>query len=559
MPCAEVAKLGDETAQPMQDEMVIAEIDTCTTDALEMSENVLDVVKCREEAEALRKRREMQMPSSCTGGKTEAELEKFDRRAAWLNIVPAIVIVANALVIGISLDLYRGHLGWQVLEYVFVAFYTFEFLAKVWMYGWSWYWCGPERAWNLFDIACLLVMYVDVAVATMLLLQGRDSSDGEAISSLNLMKIFRLARLARLIRALRFQVFHELKLIVLGVFSGLRVICWAIVLLVVLVYSIGVGMRNFVGEGPQESGVEFEEFETVAAAMFTCFRCFTDGCSAYDGTPLSERLREAYGGPFIVGYIFVTMLVTVGVFNLIMAVFIENVMSSQFARKQTEIADTALGTETKIKDRIIRKLGLKRSSFRLSPDLKTRSEGLDEVLQVGGRNISRDEFDMWLRDPDFVRVLDEASIDVSAQVGLFDVLDADAGGELSVHELVTGLMSLRGPVTKGDVIGMSLKIRYLVSMLLGPDVVVPEVQDFERARADFRQVLQEELGRPAAAAGAILIAIALASVATATTTTTTTTTTIRRRSWMLDDSHNECAPFLRTAHGYICFRIIIPG
>ena len=29
------------------------------------------------------------------------------------------------------------------------------------------------------------------------------------------------------------------------------------------------------------------------------FRCFTDGCSAYDGTPLSERLREAYGGPFI--------------------------------------------------------------------------------------------------------------------------------------------------------------------------------------------------------------------------------------------------------------------
>jgi len=434
--CTEVAKLGDETSQPMQDEMVIAEIDTGTTDALEMSENVVDVVQCREEAEALRKRREMQMPSSCTsaGGKTEAELEKFDRRTAWLNIVPAIVIVANALVIGISLDLYRGHIGWQVLEYVFVAFYTFEFLAKVWIYGWHWYWCGPERAWNLFDISCLLVMYVDVAVATMLLLQGRDSSDAEAISSLNLMKIFRLARLARLIRALRFQVFHELKLIVLGVFSGLRVICWAIVLLVVLVYSIGVGMRNFVGEGPQESGVEFEEFETVAAAMFTCFRCFTDGCSAYDGTPLSERLREAYGGPFIVGYIFVTMLVTVGVFNLIMAVFIENVMSSQFARKQTEIADTALGMETKIKDRIIRKLGLKRSSFRLSPDLKTRSEGLDEVLQVGGRNISRDEFDLWLRDPDFVRVLDEASIDVSAQVGLFDVLDADAGGELSVRE-----------------------------------------------------------------------------------------------------------------------------
>ncbi|CAE7277253.1 Cacna1c [Symbiodinium natans] len=459
--CAKIAsKLGDEMhVRPMlEDDMVVAEIDTCTTGALDMSENVVDIVLCREEAEAIRK---MQMQSSATGGRTEAELERFDRRTAWLNIVPAIVIVANALVIGVSLDVYRGHIGWQVLEYVFVAFYTFEFAVKVWIYGWSWYWCGPERAWNIFDILCLAVMYVDVSFATILLTQGRDSSDAEAISSLNLMKVFRLARLARLIRALRFQVFHELKLIVLGVFSGLRVICWAIVLLVVLVYGIGIAMRNFVGDGPEG----FPEFETVVAAMFTCFRCFTDGCSAYDGTPLSEHLRRAHGGPFIVGYIFVTMLVTVGVFNLIMAVFIENVMSSQFVRKQTEIAETALVMETKIKDRIIRKLGLKRSSFRASPDLKTRSEGLDEVLQVAGRSISRDEFDSWLHDQDFVRVLDEASIDTSAQVGLFDVLDADGGGELSVNELVTGLMSLRGPVTKGDVIGMSLKIRYLVSMM----------------------------------------------------------------------------------------------
>jgi hypothetical protein len=28
------------------------------------------------------------------------------------------------------------------------------------------------------------------------------------------------------------------------------------------------------------------------AAMFTSFRCFTDGCSAYDGTPLQERIRR---------------------------------------------------------------------------------------------------------------------------------------------------------------------------------------------------------------------------------------------------------------------------
>ncbi|CAE7648974.1 Cacna1c [Symbiodinium pilosum] len=272
------------------------------------------------------------------------------------------------------------------------------------------------------------------------------------------MKIFRLARLARLIRALRFRAFHELKLIVMGVVSGLRVIGWAIVLLLMVVYAIGVVMRNFVGDRQQE-------FETVLAAMFTCFRCFTDGCTAYDGTSLAARLHLDYGGVFLIGYIFIIMLITVGVFNLIMAVFIENVMSSQFTRKQNEISETALPMEMKIKEHIIRKLGLRRRSFRETSDPKTRSEGMDWVLQAKGRNISREEFATWLQDADFLRVLEEASIDVSGRVGLFDVLDADGGGELSVNELVTGLMSLRGPVTKGDVIGIQLKVRHLVSMI----------------------------------------------------------------------------------------------
>ena len=38
-----------------------------------------------------------------------------------------------------------------------------------------------------------------------------------------------------------------------------------------------------------------EEFEYVPDAMFTNFRCFTDGCNAYDGTPLTERGLIRYG------------------------------------------------------------------------------------------------------------------------------------------------------------------------------------------------------------------------------------------------------------------------
>ena len=40
-------------------------------------------------------------------------------------------------------------------------------------------------------------------------------------------------------------------------------------------------------------------------------------------------------------------------------------------------------------------------------------------------------------------------VDVSNKFELFDILDVDLGGELSPHELLTGLMSLRGDVSKG--------------------------------------------------------------------------------------------------------------
>ena len=39
---------------------------------------------------------------------------------------------------------------------------------------------------------------------------------------------------------------------------------------------------------PKHLFEDFVEFGSVPAAMFTSFRCFTDGCAATDGTPLQD-------------------------------------------------------------------------------------------------------------------------------------------------------------------------------------------------------------------------------------------------------------------------------
>lgn len=297
-------------------------------------------------------------------------------------------------------------------------------------------------------------------------------------SQLNLLKVLRLARLFRLVRIMRFKMFKELKLMAMGLLSGIRALAWAIVLLMVVIYMISIVTKSFFGD-------YHEEFSTVGAGMFTLFRCFTEACETYEGDPIPEKLYLRGGFYFQVGYILVTMLVTVGLFNLILAVFIDNVTKSQNQRKQKELGDSAIETEVKLKMLLARFINEPTSSKasshmmgRFSEDVTNKLSNLTDVakkrhqleqrvcadeafklLKECNINITRGIFQAWLRDSEFVKILDEADVDISNRFELFNILDVDLGGELSPHELLTGLLSLRGEVTKGDVIYILLRVR----------------------------------------------------------------------------------------------------
>ena len=55
--------------------------------------------------------------------------------------------------------------------------------------------------------------------------------------------MLRLAKLGRLVKALRYPMFDELKDMLYGVVSGVRVILWAIVLLFGCIFFLGL-IRN---------------------------------------------------------------------------------------------------------------------------------------------------------------------------------------------------------------------------------------------------------------------------------------------------------------------------
>merc|ERR1712007_99607 len=74
-------------------------------------------------------------------------------------------------------------------------------------------------------------------------------------------------------------------------------------------------------------------------------------------------------------------------------------------------------------------------------------------------------FTRWLHDPRVLAMLQDVDIEIGTRFELFDVLDVNMGGELSMDELVEGLLWLRGPVSKTEIAETRMKVRYMTRLM----------------------------------------------------------------------------------------------
>lgn len=427
-----------------------------------------------------------------------ASMEESEDNATFLlmlDIIPACVILASSIVAGISADVESESFAWIVLETLFAIFFIGEIAVKVKVFGSKEFFFGGDWYWSWFDLLCVILAIIEMAITYASLAAGERQSLG-AMSSLKMLK---LARLGRIIRLLKFKIFQELKLMIQGVFTGLRVLFWAVVLLIGCVYLLGVVFRTLFNHHP--------EFETVPRAMFTSFRCFTDGCSTYEGAPLQEKLfRDSeFYFTFMLAYILLFLFVTIGIFNLIMAVFIDNVTEGSTKKRQQELGvnaprtgwviaselrhlilsnmlrkeaeDEAAAEEAsgvagprRVSKILKEKLLRMREMYGYKPHTTTEYDELTDQIrdEMAERKIvvTRSEFNHWLStEKELLDTLNEAEIDLSCKSDLFDVLDADLSGELEFEEMIDGLLKCRGPASKTDIIAIRLKTRLLVRMM----------------------------------------------------------------------------------------------
>jgi len=242
-----------------------------------------------------------------------------------------------------------------------------------------------------------------------------------------------------------------------------------------------------------------EHFNSVPKAVFTVFRCYTGECFAKNGMPIAAVLLEEYGAGFGVMYLLTYMMVALGLFNVILAVYVDITLK---AARQNEVLNKVQHERESIRVAHITKQLLQRfvaaeQAFRRASATHPHEVDLEFVLMTadetnvtvdGDINISKPLFLLIIQDPSMQRLMDDLDIPPD-RAGLFDVIDADCKGTLHVAALMQGLLKIRGDVKKSDVVASHLALK----------AVLFSLNQMREESAAFRSQVMAHLGEDSAA------------------------------------------------------------
>lgn len=417
----------------------------------------------------------------------------------FLEPFVALLIMANAILLGIQTDeSLQDWPWWPVIEVGFTGAMLCETIFRVCVLGRNEYFCGVESSWNYFAVFLLTTSIVDIILTFA-------TAENGASSPTQLLRAFRLARLTRMFRVFRLKFIKELQLMIKGLVGGLRTLVLAFALLFVVLYIIAVFATITIGRGPELDGTLQNLFRSVPSTMFTAFRCYSGECITEDGLPVALLLSNQFGWFFVLLYVAGYMLVTMGIFNVILAVYVDITMkaareneartSEQHERESIRVARLTRELVKKFKIAV----ETRKNNDEEEDDLSRSPSGI-KARSASGENeeegpsdqiqISKELFLLVIQDRQVQRLMDDLDLPKD-RANLFEALDADSSGALHLAELAQGLLKVRGELKKTDT----------VATLLATKAVYATLEQMAEQIIDLRRDVAKAMGDDSIGAG----------------------------------------------------------
>jgi len=375
------------------------------------------------------------------------------RRIFGWNTISGILVVLNAVCVGVSCDVSPGWHGWLIIDTVFAAIFFAELCAKCWSVGpRPLFVSGQEVGWNLMELAIVVVALVEVAMQ-WLIAQGADSR------FYSVLRTFRALRATRVARVIRLQIFQELTILVKGLLGGLRVLCVSLIVLFLPLYSTAVIFRETLGNIAEDDPTGESHFGSIGESLFTVFRCTVAGdCDDLNGKPIFVLMSARYGWGYGIVYSLVVVFVILGLFNVIAAIFVEQVVvgakTSAMLLRRNRLRDKTFFAR-KITE-LVRVIVEVQGSSPMPAGDHTIKDLFDRAKHI---TISPEFFDVLRQEPRFCDILNALDVPDEEQFNLFETLDADGNEVIDMEELVEGIARLRGETKRSDIIHLIFMLK----------------------------------------------------------------------------------------------------
>eukprot|EP00401_Gymnodinium_catenatum_P036086 CAMPEP_0117507918 /NCGR_PEP_ID=MMETSP0784-20121206/26673_1 /TAXON_ID=39447 /ORGANISM="" /LENGTH=728 /DNA_ID=CAMNT_0005303441 /DNA_START=36 /DNA_END=2222 /DNA_ORIENTATION=+ len=354
------------------------------------------------------------------------------------NIGSSLVVLANAALVGMEQDLVlRGVASaypppsvpilYSWLQNCFLLAFIVEVGLRMAALRWRFFF-GGDRRWNIFDL-CLLVYSVAAEVSVRLTDVGPNGRHD--MTSLRVLRGLRVVRAIRVIRRLR--CFTELRLMVCSIVQSLTSFAWALALLGIILYLFAISISHGVARAyylNRDSPLVLEDlrrwYGSIGDTMYTLLLAISGG---QDWGALVEPISKE-SAVYQATFAFYVVFVLLCVLNVLTSVFVER------ARELSSLdRDLIIQSALDHRDACIREM---RDIFVIAD-------------RDGSGYITWEEFRDYLQNDEVRAFFATQKLDTSEAYHLFQLLDMDDSGSVSIEEFIMGFMQLKGEAKSADI------------------------------------------------------------------------------------------------------------
>lgn len=326
----------------------------------------------------------------------------------------------------------------RCIDLTFNGFFTLELIIRFFADGLYFVSCSNSAVrWNYMDISLVSTAWLQEVVEVINALTAtEDGEGGISISSLRLLRMLRLVRVARILRVVRF--FSELRVMVNGILGSAKSLLWAFLLLVLVMFTVGVGLMQFAamylnGEkvNPETAEGLRQYYGSMLRTLLTLYMAISGGIDWQDAViPLREI--SIFLELLFVGYAFFTIFCCL---NIVTGIFVDNA-------KILKQADEEAMFQEALAER-------RRWITEVAELFNKVNEGEEGS---GSGEFTFEQFKLKMRDIRVQTIFRKLGIntDTTSPEELWEILDTDASGQIDQEEFANGIKHFHGDAKNID-------------------------------------------------------------------------------------------------------------